>query len=753
MKLGLSGQVFGVAIAAVFAIPSPASAQNGTSLLQFTRTDGKIENYYTAVDPNLAYGLSAAHAYFSDAVVDHRERSRAGFDEYVPIQLKRWRSRAAEAMMRLFSDEFFSNQSQSTGLVRTYLTGNDRTNQLERADTMNLRFPFYAARLFEWFPEDTTLRNQVRNLANGTLQYFSPPSGSGLLNLIHYQTGKMPSEEPDGPPVADIIVLGLDYGLLVQGMSLLSNQLQDPLYWNWAAPRIQFAWTERGSDHPLFSERYYSSQAHTEDPHTSTDTHYLIRWAYEGARLSTSDPGLIAPLQNAASWWYDQGWYSEWNQCARYMTRKTGAKHGDAIFGDGKWNCQYLYSVLYRMTGNPAIMGRMEEHWEQLLSQSRAGTGLLIDEMKQGVGVVFDDPENDENDQGDSGNQAVMLDALVDGYEATGNPLLLEYATDLAEAIRTTVPWPAQVLPSDNTARPFLRLAEASNGSIGRLEVDFPVSGGSLVIRRTSGATLFSQVLPNQAAVVYLPQGEYRVDLALGGAARSVILRVTADGAGVSYLPSSASRVVQGYVIRDDDDDGIIDPTEMGAISSRAYVDTNGSGAYEGGEPNVVVGSNGFFSFNVGASSTVRAVSPSGSWRWSRNSPNPAGSTPGHRVQFLTTGLSVTLPSFTLTQRMRVSGKVFHDLSGGGTQGSNEPNITETIVYLDRNGNNRRDFTEPYSASKVDGTFSIGNLTSGGTLRVVPRQAISTTTAPSGGSYVIPFSTAGHVSPKNFGLR
>jgi hypothetical protein len=356
--------------------------------------------------------------------------------------------------------------------------------------------------------------------------------------------------------------------------------------------------------------------------------------------------------------------------------------------------------------------------------------------------------------KGDSINQALMLDALVDGYEATGEPAMLIHAQNLAAAIRTVPTWPTPDPHRDITARPFLRLAEAQHGPIGRLEVEFPITGGRVIVRRTDGSTVFNQLLSTHAAVVYLPRARYRVELQLG-TSRSVSLNVTAEGTNVSFSSSASTTLLQGFVLRDLDDDGLIDAGDVGAIQSRAYLDTNNDGNFTGSEPSQVIGSNGFFSLAVVPSTyTVRAVPPAGGWRWTRSSPNPIGSSPGHNVQFHTGGLTVQVHSFMATTRTRVSGKVFHDMNSNGVQGTGEKNITESFVYFDTNNNSVRDFGEPYTATGLDGSFSIGNLGSNGRLRIVTRSALPVTTLPSGGNYLLSFSSLGqHLTGKNFGIR
>jgi hypothetical protein len=717
-----------------------------TSLTEFVRSDGRTENYYAAGDPYLVHGLASAQAFFPDVAVNTPDWSRGGLDEYVPIQLKRWRNRAAQAVMAVFRDEFFAHQHPDTGLVPFFRGGNDRASGYPRGNTSNLRFAYYASRLLEWFPDDVDTRDRAHALADGMIGYFSPPTGAGLLNVINVESGDAPRPAPGEPPVDSIRAFGLDYGMLIQGMGGLARQLGTQYHWTWAAPRVGFVWSERGSTHPVLADSYYTNGPDIVDPHASTDTHYLMRWAYEGARAAGDDLTVL-PLRDAASHWYSEGWFGNWEQCARYFRRDTGLPDGNAIFGDGKWNCQYLYSVLYRMTAQPAVISRMLAHWQQLRDESIGGTGLLPEQMREGEGVV---------DEGASGNQPVMLDALVDAYEATGRVDLLNHARALADAILLHSTEPVR----DNTARPFLRLAETSLGSIGRLEVTFPAASGGVVVKRSDGpgTVVFDAVLPNQVAVIYLPAARYRVELRVGSSVRSVTLNVTAEGSIVEYQPGSpASNLLRGHVLNDADDDGVPDLGELGYSNSSGYIDLNNNGALNSGEPSVQVLPDGSFALLTSPGPRVlRAKAPTTSgWRWSASSPHPSGSTPGHSIQFHDPGLAVSSPAFCLTTRKRISGKVFHDVNGSGVQGATEPNLTETLVYLDRNLNSVRDFGEPFAASQVDGKFSIGNLSSGGTLRIVRRIGLPQTSAPPTGAYSVTLNGAAgqHVTGANFGVH
>jgi hypothetical protein len=371
--------------------------------------------------------------------------------------------------------------------------------------------------------------------------------------------------------------------------------------------------------------------------------------------------------------------------------------------------------------------------WQTFLANEVEG--LLVYELNAGQGNGVAEK-----------NQAMMLDALVDAYQATGSTQLLEFAQDFAAELES---WHRE--PKDWAGRPFLRVAESTYGSIGRLEVNFPlaVTDGVVSISKNGVPVSSALFLPHESAVIYLPPAEYRIELfSAAGGTRSASVLVTSAGVAVEYLLDAGASKVQGYVLRDNNDNAVPDLGDTASTGSKAFIDTNNNSLLDVGEPNSLVSAAGFYSIAVSPGGSLRSVrattTGSATGRWTVGSAS---------FRFQTSGLAVTAPPLSWTTRNRISGYAFHDVNGNGTLNSGEPRLTETIAFIDRNGDGKRNLGEPFAATDTSGMYSIGNLGSGGILRVVPRSGLPTVTFPSSGSYPVVISGTGQSITRSFGQR
>jgi hypothetical protein len=745
-----------------------AAATNGDNLIEYQRTPGGVvENYYAAGDDNLVFGLIAADAafrgFFLNLETPDPSIARDGLDDFVPIELKRWNNNAAKEMMRRIIAGYFDEQSGTTHLVptrRNETTDKDPVSGQAVAGTTNLRHPYYVGKMMEW-ADDPSTRAKAQALANATTQYFTPISGSGFLNNVNVETG---NAEPRTP------ILAVNWGMALGGMGMLAKQFGNTAYWSWAGPRLQFVADHRrrtpGNDTWTFADIYDSEGwtnraeasaadiAETRDM-SDTDTLYLLRFAYEGARLA-SDHAIMSILENVGNQWFTGGWMTfqvegeNFSHNTRKLSRENGSFVMDSIYGDGKWNYVYALSALYRMTGNQQIISRIEQLWGTYLYV--ALDGLLV------AGVRNGNDSFEVNGNPISENQALMLDALIDAHLATGSTVLLAYAQGLADAIRSRPPG-EQESPREFTGRPFLRVAEATQGGIGRLEVNLGVAGGLVTVKTAAGFPVVpTRTLPNQSAVFYLPQGTYRVELGrVGSATRSVTLAVTPAGVKIDYLDGSPSTsFLTGVIAQDNNDNGIQDAGDTTPSGARLYVDANNNGSYNAGEINQVVGTTGSYALSVPIGArTLRAALPAGTTsRWTAPLTGVVNGAPSHAFTFHSPGLTVTPAAFAWTTKKRISGNVFLDVNANAVKNSAEPYLTESIVYVDTNNNGVRNLGEPFAATNTSGAYSIGNLVGGGVLRLVTRSAIPLVTLPTGGSQSVGLATPGqHATGRNFGCR
>lgn len=185
--------------------------------------------------------------------------------------------------------------------------------------------------------------------------------------------------------------------------------------------------------------------------------------------------------------------------------------------------------------------------------------------------------------------------------------------------------------------------------------------------------------------------------------------------------------VISGTVFEDGDADGLARETGEGGLAGRVvYVDLNGNGAKDSGEPSATSSASGAYSIagvNPG-SYTVRQVVPGG-WSYSRPT---AGS------------YSVTIANGDATGRDfgsyttgSIAGTAYEDGDADGlAREAGESALAGRTVYLDANGNGARDTGETTAATDASGNYSFSGLAPGSyTVRqVVP--AGWTQSAPAG---------------------
>jgi RHS repeat-associated protein len=98
-----------------------------------------------------------------------------------------------------------------------------------------------------------------------------------------------------------------------------------------------------------------------------------------------------------------------------------------------------------------------------------------------------------------------------------------------------------------------------------------------------------------------------------------------------------------------------------------------------------------------------------------------------------------------------ISGQVFNDGNGNGTQDAGEGGLPYWTVYLDANGNGRLDPGEAYVLTDANGNFNLTDLTPGTcTVRIVPQPGNVQTTPAT--AYTVTIAADGtQVTGKNFG--
>ncbi|MBN9518335.1 VCBS repeat-containing protein [bacterium] len=168
---------------------------------------------------------------------------------------------------------------------------------------------------------------------------------------------------------------------------------------------------------------------------------------------------------------------------------------------------------------------------------------------------------------------------------------------------------------------------------------------------------------------------------------------------------------ITGRAFVDTDNDGTIDAAEGGLAGVTVFLEADADNALDAGELTAVTDSTGAFSFTglPPGSYSVRVVAPSGATL--TTSATPAAVTVATLGQ---TGLAPVNFGFDLATGGTVTGVLFGDTNGNGTQNGGENPIAGATVYLDLDGDAQLDANEPSAVTGATGAFTL-NTTSDGT--------------------------------------
>jgi fimbrial isopeptide formation D2 family protein/uncharacterized repeat protein (TIGR01451 family) len=176
--------------------------------------------------------------------------------------------------------------------------------------------------------------------------------------------------------------------------------------------------------------------------------------------------------------------------------------------------------------------------------------------------------------------------------------------------------------------------------------------------------------------------------------------------------------------------DGAQDPGEPGIGGVQVYLDLNNDGVLDAGEPVTTTNALGqyFFGNLPGGTYTVRVDTTTLPGGVSQTYDlDGATVTPHAATASLAAGATRTDVDFGYRGTASIGDRVWLDRDGDGVQETGEPGLSGVIVYLDLNGNGVRDADEPFAVTDATGNYLIDGLPAGTyTVRVV------TTTLPTG---------------------
>lgn len=201
---------------------------------------------------------------------------------------------------------------------------------------------------------------------------------------------------------------------------------------------------------------------------------------------------------------------------------------------------------------------------------------------------------------------------------------------------------------------------------------------------------------------------------------------------------------ITGTVFDDQNGDGVRAATERGLAGWGVYADSNNNGSLDRGEPSAVSGRNGSYRLSVSAGTyTIRETAPAG---WQVTTPSDGSYSVTVAARATVTGKDFGNQKAVAT----VSGTVFNDLDGDGTQDSGESGQIGWQIFADADGDGQLDRGEVSAISGRDGTYKL-TLTPGDyTILEVARTGWQITT-PSEGSYTVTVANGDALTGEDFG--
>ena len=182
---------------------------------------------------------------------------------------------------------------------------------------------------------------------------------------------------------------------------------------------------------------------------------------------------------------------------------------------------------------------------------------------------------------------------------------------------------------------------------------------------------------------------------------------------------------------------GIVDRGDRGLDGQQVFLDTNGNGAADSGEPTSTTTGGGFYEFTAvdPGTYTLRAVAPAG-WRLTL----PAA---GQRDVIVRAGKRAKGKAFGLTQKVLIGGAAYLDANRNGLRDEGEVGMRNRRVFLDLNGdglwqpNERSVRTNPQGQwvirNQDAGTHRVGLVPKVGYVLITPFGGVHHVTLPNGG--------------------
>ncbi|HVX14255.1 MAG TPA: SdrD B-like domain-containing protein [Pirellulales bacterium] len=196
-------------------------------------------------------------------------------------------------------------------------------------------------------------------------------------------------------------------------------------------------------------------------------------------------------------------------------------------------------------------------------------------------------------------------------------------------------------------------------------------------------------VVPPSGTTISTPSANLSVTVSTGAAAQVV---------NIGEVPPS----IAGTVFIDANDNAQFDSGDTGIAGRTVFINTDGSGTADGTNPQTTTNSLGQFTFSglAAGSYTVEEVLPTGGTL----------TTP---TQTITVTVGQTASGVLFGELPSITGTVFVDLSGSGTDTSADPGLAGQTVFLNIDGTGVPDSSNPSTTTDSNGNFAFGTEPAG----------------------------------------
>ncbi|MDX6655938.1 MAG: hypothetical protein QOH62_731 [Solirubrobacteraceae bacterium] len=212
-----------------------------------------------------------------------------------------------------------------------------------------------------------------------------------------------------------------------------------------------------------------------------------------------------------------------------------------------------------------------------------------------------------------------------------------------------------------------------------------------------------------------------------------------------------AAATATGTLFEDANGDGSPKTAGDAALAGwQVYLDTDGDGTFDLGEPQTISDASGAYSFAglVPGTYTVRATTMSAAWYCTR--PSLTASACMQTVT-LTSGVSSAAASLGFARTATMAGTTFDDANANAIKDAGEAALAGFTYWADYNNDNVRDAGEPSATSDAAGAWTISGVRAGSwTLRQEPNGAYACTT-PNPCTYSGTLASGGSSTGNQFG--